>query len=91
MHRGLGVVAVDVQHRGFDDPGDVGAVARGARVAGVVVKPIWLSMTMWMVPPVSYGGSCVIVSVSATIPSPEKAGIAVDQHRDPARALGSRT
>ena len=31
---------------------DVGAVARGARVLGAVVKPIWLLTTRWIVPPV---------------------------------------
>ena len=50
--RRLRVLAVDVEDRHLDHLGHVGAVGRRARVAGAVVKPIWLLTMTWMVPPV---------------------------------------
>ena len=50
---GLGVVAVDVEDRRLDHPGDVGGVHAGAAArAGAVVKPTWLLTTTCTVPPV---------------------------------------
>ena len=49
----LGVVAVHVEDRRLDHPGDVGgSTPRSATTAGEVVKPTWLLTTTWMVPPV---------------------------------------
>ncbi len=54
QRHGFGVVAINVQDRRLDHLDDVGAVqASSARSRGSeVVKPIWLLMTMWTVPPV---------------------------------------
>ena len=41
--------------------------------SGAVVKPSWLLMTMWMVPPVRYPASPERLRVSATTPWPAKA------------------
>ena len=51
-HARLGVVAVDVEDRRLDHLGHVGRVDRRARRLGDVVKPTWLLMTRWTVPPV---------------------------------------
>jgi hypothetical protein len=48
----LGVVAVDVEDRRLDHPRDVGAVDRGPRLLGEVVKPTWLFTMTCTVPPV---------------------------------------
>ena len=37
------------------------------------MKPIWLLMTTWIVPPVRYPGSCARFKTSATIPCPANA------------------
>ena len=51
-HARLGVVAVHVEDRRLDDLGDVGGVeARCGPTPGVVVNPIWLLTTTWIVPP----------------------------------------
>ena len=41
--------------------------------AGVAVKPTWLLMMTWTVPPVRYAGSSERLSVSGTIPCPVNA------------------
>ena len=49
----LRVLGVDVEDRRLDELGDVGAVLRAiAASRGLVVKPIWLLTTTWIVPPV---------------------------------------
>jgi hypothetical protein len=50
-HAGLGVVAVHVEDGRLHRLGHIAAVQRLRECCGLVVKPIWLLMMRWMVPP----------------------------------------
>ena len=50
--------------------------------SGVVVKPIWLLMMTWIVPPVRHPGSSERSSVSKTMPWPVKEASPWNEHGD---------
>jgi hypothetical protein len=68
LRDGLRILAVDVEIRDLQQLRDVGRVGRGARLRGRVVKPIWLLMMTWIVPPMVCASTWLMFSVSWITP-----------------------